>query len=175
VLFVGGDFQRKGGDVLLEALAGPARDRCEVHLVTKARMPSTPGVHVHNGIGPNSPELIQLFSAADIFVLPTYADCLPLVLMEAAAAALPVVTTNVGALSEAVLTGRSGIVVPTGDRAALARAIMRLAEDAELRRTMGQAGHALANQKFDARRNSQALVDLVIDVADRGQIRAKAA
>src|SRR5579859_1957011 len=108
LLFVGGDFQRKGGDSLLQLMNG--LEGCELHLVTGADVASQPNVHVHRGLQANSPELLRLFAEADLFVLPTRADCLAVVLMEATAAGLPVITTNVGALSEAVRPGESGLL-----------------------------------------------------------------
>src|SRR5206468_3682262 len=92
VLFVGGDFKRKGGPALLEVMRGPLAGWCELHVVTQAEVAPQPGVVVHRGLQANSPELLRLFATADIFVLPTMADCLAVVLMEATAAGLPVIT-----------------------------------------------------------------------------------
>jgi glycosyltransferase involved in cell wall biosynthesis len=174
-LFVGGDFQRKGGPALLKAFQGRLSERCQLDLVTHASIPAQPNVRVHNGMGPNSPELLKLFADADVFVLPTRADCLALVLMEAAAAGLPVVATEVGALSEAFVPGGSGLLIPPHDVSALAKALTVLADDAELRRRMGRAGHSLANKRFDARRNNQALLNLVMDVAHDSPATRRAA
>jgi glycosyltransferase involved in cell wall biosynthesis len=162
VLFVGGDFARKGGPDLLDAL--PAG--CELDIVTKEHIEPRPNVRVHHGVGPNSPELRRLFEAADLFVLPSQGECLALVLMEATAAGLPVITTQVGALAEAVLPGESGIVVPVADVTALRSALQTLVTDSSLRQRMGNAGHRLAKQKFNARANNQSILDLVADVAD---------
>ena len=85
--------------------------------------------------------------------------------MEATAAGLPVITTQVGALGEAVLPGESGLVVPPGDGAALAQALRTLVEDGALRRRMGRAGLALAGARFNAERNNRALLDLLAEVA----------
>jgi glycosyltransferase involved in cell wall biosynthesis len=165
VLFVGGDFVRKGGPLLLECMRGTLGDRCELHVVTKDAVAPQPNVHVHQNIGPNSPELLRLFAAADVFVLPSQAECLAVVLMEAAAAGLPVITTDVGALREAVLPGESGLLIPAGDISALHESLELLTGDAGLRRRMGCAGHALALRKFDARANNRALLDLLLEVA----------
>jgi glycosyltransferase involved in cell wall biosynthesis len=164
LLFVGGDFERKGGPALLECVRGALANRCELHLVTNARVQAQPGVFVHKNLGPNSAALRQLYAEADVFVLPTNADCLAVVLMEATAAALPVITTNVGALPEAVRPGESGLLIPAGDTAALASALSSLVDDAQQRRRLGRAAHALAVEKFDAHRNNRALLDLVLDL-----------
>jgi glycosyltransferase involved in cell wall biosynthesis len=165
VLFVGGDFDRKGGRLLLECIRGPLGERCELHLVTGADVPAQPNVHVHRGLAPNSPELLQQFAGADLFVLPTLADCLAVVLMEATAAGLPVITTDVGALREAIVPGDSGLLVQAGDGHSLSTAIGRLVESPALRGRMGRAGRDLARRKFDAQVNNRALLDLVSEVA----------
>ena len=166
LLFVGGDFARKGGPELIEALRGLG-DACELHVVTSAAIGTNqPNVRVHQGVRPNSPELLRLFSQSDLFVLPTHADCLALVLMEATAAGLPVITTGVGALREAVLPGVSGLAVPPGDIAALRAAIETLVGDPSRRVRMGHAAHVLARHKFDATRNNARLLDLVIQSAE---------
>ena len=176
ILFVGGDFQRKGGPVLLEAMRNAnLATRCELHLVTQAEVPAQPNVFVHHGLQANSAQLLRLYGEADVFVLPTLADCLAVVLMEATAAGLPVITTDVGALAEAVRPGESGILVDPGDAHALAAALTTLVDDASLRRRMGRAGHALARDKFDAQHNNRALLDLVVELGLARQHMRRAA
>jgi glycosyltransferase involved in cell wall biosynthesis len=175
LLFVGGDFHRKGGPLLLDCMRAGLADRCELHLVTSEAIEPQPNVYLHCGVEPNSPELRQLYADADIFVLPTLADTLGLVLLEAAAAGLPVIATEVGAVPEAVQHGESGLLVTPGDARGLRTAIERLVGDPQLRQRMGHVGHALARQKFDARRNSQALLDLLAEVARTGPQSRRAA
>jgi glycosyltransferase involved in cell wall biosynthesis len=165
VLFVGGDFARKGGYDLLEALRGPLADRCVLDVVTRDEVPPQPGVTVHHGVKPNSPELLRLFATADIFVLPSLADCLAVVLMEAAAAGLPIITTPVGALREAVRDGDTGLIVQPGNVGELRHALELLVARPDLRAAMGDAAHALAVEQFDARRNGRALLNLAAEVA----------
>ncbi|MGC4042953.1 MAG: glycosyltransferase family 4 protein [Armatimonas sp.] len=137
-LFVGGDFARKGGDELLAAWKNLLPD-ARLDIVTQSDIQTDLlGVIVHRGIKPNSPELKALFARADIFVFPTRADCLPLAVLEAAAAGLPVITTGVGALPEAVIDGQTGRIVPVGDAVALANALRELLSDSELRHFMGE-------------------------------------
>ena len=175
LLFVGGDFARKGGPELIEAVHGFG-DACELDVVSNAAIGTTqPNVRVHHGVRPNSPELLSLFSQSDVFVLPTHADCLALVLMEATAAGLPVITTEVGALPEAVLPGVSGLTVPPGDIAALRAAIEALVSDPSRRVRMGHAAHALARHKFDATRNNATLLDLVVQSAQHRLVHQRIA
>lgn len=167
ILFVGGDFDRKGGPLLLECMRAGLAEHCELHLVTKQPVAPTPRVHVHADLGPNDPRLIALYRDADIFALPTYADCLSVVAGEAMAAGLPVVTTTVGAQAEAVRDGSSGVLIPPGDAAALGRALRRLAADPALRRAMGREGRAIAATYFDARANARRIADVIYDGSDR--------
>lgn len=175
VLFVGGDFERKGGPLLLDAMRDLLRTECELHLVTSARVTPRANVYVHRGLSANDPELLQLFAQADLFVLPSHAECLAVVLMEATAASLPIITTDVGALGEAVEPRRSGLILPAGDGAALRQALEILSSDPALRLQLGRAGHELARRKFDAQRNNRALLDLVVRHATTSQAIRRAA
>jgi glycosyltransferase involved in cell wall biosynthesis len=175
VLFVGADFRRKGGPTLFEAMDGPLGTVCELHVVTQAEVVAPPNVIVHRGLQANSPELLRQFAEADLFVLPTHADCLSVVLMEAAAAGLPVITTDVGALSEGLVAGESGLLIPPGDRRALQAALTALVDEPERRQRMGRAAHAFATERFDARRNNRLLLDLVRDLAEARRACAAAA
>lgn len=172
ILFVGGDLERKGGSLLVEAVrrirrAAPSQSSSatvELHLVTGADLPSQPGVFVHHGLRPNTPELISLYHEAHIFCLPTLGDCLPMVLSEAGAARLPLVATNVGALPEIVQDGRTGLIVEPGSVDGLVTALTRLIDDSDLRRRMGDNAAALVADQFDAVKNSTHLVDVVLGV-----------
>ena len=167
ILFVGGDFVRKGGDVLLQAYRDRLQGPAELHFVTAHQMPDEEGVFIHNGVKPNSPELLELFTTADIFALPTRGDCLAVVLGEAMAASLPIVTTAVGAHAEAVEHGRSGLLVPPDDLEALGDALETLVHDRALRQEMGARGRAIAEERFDAKRNAMAVLGLMREVAGR--------
>jgi glycosyltransferase involved in cell wall biosynthesis len=161
ILFVGADFERKGGPELVACMRGAIAQKCEFDLVTAASVEDAPNIHVHRGLGSNDPALLDLYRRADIFVLPTHADCLAVAVTEAMAAGLPVIATAVGALPEIVKDGRTGLIVPTGDVEALNSAILRLAENEDLRRSMGDEGYRLAESRFDARKNAGHLVDVI--------------
>jgi glycosyltransferase involved in cell wall biosynthesis len=166
LLFVGGDFVRKGGSLLLEAVKAARTQRAfELHVVTRDDVPATRGVVVHRGIGPNSPELLALFADSDVFVLPSLGECLSVALMEAAAAGLPIISTAVGALSEVAVDGESALVVAPGEATALRVAIERLVDDEALRSRLGRDAFALARSKLDAARNNQRILQLVSSVA----------
>lgn len=93
-------------------------------------------------------ELSGLLAAADLFVLSSRVEGLPGVLLEAAAAGLPIVSTDVGSVRDAVLDGRTGFVVPSGDAHTLGRALDRLLADPDLRRAQGMAGRAHVQRHF---------------------------
>jgi glycosyltransferase involved in cell wall biosynthesis len=164
LLFVGGDFDRKGGPLLVEAARDMLGEACELDLVTGAAVEAQPGIRVHRGVQANSPELLRLFSAADVFVLPTHAECLAVVLMEATAAGLPVITTDVGALSEAVKPEVSGMLIRPGNQDDLHSALRVLVDDPACRQRMGRAGNALAREKFDSEQNNRLTLDLLQEI-----------
>lgn len=83
--------------------------------------------------------LWDAYASADLFVLPSHAEGLPVVLYEAGAFGLPVVTTPVGAVTDLVAHERNGLLVEPGDVAALADALERMACDPALRRQLGAA------------------------------------
>ena len=93
-------------------------------------------------------ELAQLYRDADVFVLPTWREGFPNVVLEAMAAGLPVVATPVGAIPDALRDGQEGLLVPPRDAAALTRALRRLVGDAELRARMGARARERAETVF---------------------------
>jgi glycosyltransferase involved in cell wall biosynthesis len=90
----------------------------------------------------------RVLAGADLLLLSSTSEGIPLALIEGMAAGLPVVSTNVGGVPEVVVHGTTGLVAPAGDEAALAGAILRLAEDASLRRQMGENGRQRAQTMF---------------------------
>ncbi len=160
LLFVGGDFARKGGDLLLRwAQETQVPAPWELHLVTRDPVPAVPNVVVHRGIANNSPELVRLYQRSDLFVLPTLADCYSLVAMEAMSCGLPVVISRLGGIPEIIAEGLTGYGLEPGDYAALALRLDQLVYDAALRQQMGTAALARAREEFDCRANLGRILD----------------
>ncbi len=165
ILFVGGDFVRKGGDQLLRAFQQLDDANVELAIVTNVAVPSVPGVRVEHDIRPGTERLFNAFQEADIFCLPTLGDCTPVAIEEAMAAGLPVVTTSIGANTETVLDGVTGRLVAPGNVPALRDALLDLIRDRGKREAMGAAARTRARELLDAESNAARVLGLLRDVA----------
>ena len=101
-----------------------------------------------------------LLAAADVFVLSSRSEGAPFSILEAMAAGLPVVASNVGGVGELVVDGETGLLVPPADPGRLAEALRRVLRDAALRRRLGAAGRARAAERFDLRALQRAHLEL---------------
>jgi len=141
----------KGYDVLLAAarLSAAAQDPVafvavgrgplEAELVAAARQATLAGRF--HFLGPRT-DTARLMTGADVFVLPSHQEGLPVALMEAMTAGLPVVATAVGGVPDVVTDGVEGLLVPPGRPDLLAAAVGRLARDASLRAGLAAASLA---------------------------------
>ena len=93
-------------------------------------------------------DIPRLLAAADIGLLTSHEEGFSNVILESMAAGLPIVATAVGGTPDAVLHERTGLLVPPRDAAAIGDAILRLARNPTLRRTLGDAGRCRVEQKF---------------------------
>ncbi len=93
-------------------------------------------------------DVADVMRGLNCFVLPSLAEGISNTILEAMASALPVVATNVGGNAELVAHGRSGLVVPSDDAAALCAALVQLATQPALAQKMGQAGRELALERY---------------------------
>jgi len=94
-------------------------------------------------------DIAELLSTADIFVLSSASEGMPISIIEAMAAELPVVATAVGGIPELIVDGETGFLVPARDSSALAHALGCLVADPALRRRQGKAARARAEREFD--------------------------
>ena len=160
-LFVGHNFWLKGLQPLLEALAKrqatqPAAER--VHLLVSGGGKIMPFQKMAEQLGLGqtvqllgfTPDVKSLFHAADFFVSPTYYDPCSLVVMEALACRLPVITTACNGAGELVTNGREGFVVPTPNHQAELINALNAMTDVQARRAMAEAAQKLGQaQTFD--------------------------
>ena len=100
---------------------------------------------------------------ADVLVLPSYMEGMPNAVIEAMAAGLPVVATDVGAVIDVVSDGVNGFIIPPRDTGRLVEALRTVMLDAPLRERMGRAGWQIAKEKFSAER----AVDQIAALANR--------
>jgi glycosyltransferase involved in cell wall biosynthesis len=109
----------------------------------------------------SNPTGVGVFDATDIYCQPsTWQEACPLAVLEAMSAGLPVVASNTGGLPEIVEDGRSGILVPVGNSEAICAALERLLGDAELRRSMGEAGYQLILKEHRIEETTRKYVDI---------------
>ena len=143
VLFVGGDFPRKGGPDLLEAWReGGFAGRADLDVVTDwplraAAMP--PGAQVIAGITPYTDRWRELWRRADLFVMPARHEAFGIVYEEAGASGIPAIGSGINAIPEIIQHELTGLLVPPGDRESLVRALRTLVDSPALRERMGCA------------------------------------
>jgi glycosyltransferase involved in cell wall biosynthesis len=112
-------------------------------------------------------DIPRLLAAADVFVLSSDAEALPMAILEAMSAGLPVLATSSGGVATAVSDGESGLLVAPGDMGALREGLIRLAGDSELRRAMGTAGQRRCRESWDAERMIDSYLGALRDVIAR--------
>ena len=181
ILFVGRLDRVKGLPVLLDSLAslvgqdvnarldlvgdGPERADLEA-LVREKRLDD----HVRFLGYMSSAQLREQYANADIVVLSSFAEGVPVVLMEAMASGLPVVAPHIAGIPELVEDGVSGFLVPSGDANALAAAVDRLLRDPDLRNRFGGSGRAKVEREFDLVREIASLATILQARLSAGEI-----
>lgn len=106
----------------------------------------------------------RLFAAADVVVLPSLHEGLPLVAIEALAASRPMVATAVDGTPEVIIDEQTGLLVPPGDPGAIASAIERLLRSPDLAAKLAAAGHAHVMERFDIRMQLERTVEVYREV-----------
>lgn len=112
----------------------------------------------------------EKLKTADIAVLPSFAEGVPVFLMEAFASGLPVISTQVAGMSELVKNGESGLIVPPGDVEGLMQAIQTLAADPDRRQNMGATGRQHVITEFDIHEEAARMATLFLGQGE-GRIR----
>jgi glycosyltransferase involved in cell wall biosynthesis len=158
LLAVGRLAPQKGHEILLEALPAVRREAPRLHTVVVGegslrepleRRTRELGLDDRVHFVGYRADVAGWYAAADLSVLPSHFEGLPLVTVESLAAGCPVVATAVDGTPEVVVDGVTGLTVPPGDPDRLGQAILRLVQDPVLRRTLGQQGRAHVRAHFD--------------------------
>jgi glycosyltransferase involved in cell wall biosynthesis len=97
----------------------------------------------------NQDEVIDILSATDIFVNPSYSEGLPTSVMEAASIGLPIIATDVGGTGEIIVSHETGMLVKTGDTGQLEQKLRELLTNTQLRRELGANARIFVEQKFN--------------------------
>jgi glycosyltransferase involved in cell wall biosynthesis len=160
--------EQKGHRFLFDALAGtPALANVHLLVIGGGERRAALGVQVEalglssrvHFLGPRR-DLGDLLGAMDVFVMPSLWEGLPLSLVLAMGASLPVVATAVAGIPEVVDDGRTGLLVPPGDAAALGAALGRVVADAALRERFGREAQASVLPRFGVDRYVNSVTDL---------------
>ena len=112
-------------------------------------------------------DLQRVLAVADLVVLPSMSEGLPLAAVEALAAARPIVATEVGGTPEVVQNDQTGLLVPPGNPAALAEAMDRVLSDPGLALRLGTSGRTFVERHFDVRTQVERTVALYRDLTMR--------
>ncbi|MBY0508262.1 MAG: glycosyltransferase family 4 protein [Bryobacteraceae bacterium] len=164
ISFVGRLARDKGIGVLAEAWPAMARELPEAHLLLAGEFDATDQfapdilhrlrhdarIHLPGSVG--NERVPSILAATDVFVLPTFREGLSQVALEAGAMGVPVVSTRVTGVVDAVRDGVTGILVPPHDAGALAQAVIDLAGQPALRKALGRAAISHVRTKFTDRR-----------------------
>lgn len=162
LLFVGGDFERKGGNLLLEVHQAEFADDVELHIVSKNfGSMSYKNVYIYNDIESNDLRLKMLYRDCDIFVLPTLSDLSSWVCLEAMASSRPVISTNVAGITDIVKHNQNGLIVAKGSASELSNAISELLSNSDRRVAMGLKGREIVEREFNAQRNVPAILAFI--------------
>lgn len=119
--------------------------------------------------GSSRQEILRFFRIAAIFALPSFREGLPISLLEAMALGIPSVSTRINAIPEAIIDGRTGLLVEAGDAEGLAHAILKLKRDPELSAEISAAGREHVIRNFDERAVSAIAIQSYEEALSNGQ------
>jgi len=162
LLFVGGDFRRKGGMELLEAWRSGLRTELDLHLVTRDPVEPEPGLFVHAGVEAGSAAWFDLWRTADLFVFPSHLETFGIVLLEAMAFGVPILSARTGAAEEILEHGRSGVLLEAITPAAITAAVRALIQDRGKRTVLSENERRAFLERFDIQRTARQLARLLI-------------
>ncbi|HWD76101.1 MAG TPA: glycosyltransferase [Solirubrobacteraceae bacterium] len=149
---------RDAGVAVTLTLIGDGPDRAALERATR-RLNLEACVEFTGSLGQS--DVAERFQSADVFCLPSFAEGLPVVLMEAMARGLPVIATRIAGVAELVEDGVSGALVPAARVDELVTALRRLADEPDLRPQWGAAGRARVARDYDVNQSARVLARLV--------------
>jgi glycosyltransferase involved in cell wall biosynthesis len=161
LLFIGADFERKGGQLLLRWARETARKDFTLDIVTEQAIEPTPRVTVHGKFKPGEPGLVELVQRADLLVHPTRGDMSAWVISEAKAAGTAVLSTRMGGIPELVREGVDGYIVPPDDYTSFAERLEAMLADRQVLADFGLRAREDAVERLDARKNAHRLLEFM--------------
>lgn len=172
VMFVGRLDAVKGVSLLLDAFAAVRSNHSDAKLTIIGDGPSRAALEAKAaGLGiadatsflgyRSQGDVAMLLQEADILTLPSFAEGVPVVLMEAMASRIPVIASRVAGVPELVEDGVSGFVVSPGDTEALTARLDALLSDAALCARMGEAGRTKVEEEFDIKREADRIAKII--------------
>jgi starch synthase len=168
IAFVGTTLERKGGRRLLDVWRSELRQRSDLVLVTKDRVPQEDGLRVIRDIDVGDSRVEPILDGATVFAFPSTMDASPHVVFEAMARGLPVVVCRSGGMPEQVVDGHTGFVAEPDDDADLADALATLVGDPGLARRMGEAGRRLVEERFDLTKQIVPFLEILREASGPG-------
>ena len=161
ILFIGTDFERKGGEDVVAVFLDRFSECAELNIVTNAPITyQHPRIHIHRNIKAYSPEWLKLYHQADVFIMPTHFEGFGWVFLEAMAAGLPVIATDINAIPEMITHGETGFLIKPGDRSNLATHLQYLINNPSLAQEMGVKGRKKVENNFNAQLHCQTLANM---------------
>ena len=177
LLYAGNLAPPKGHVILVAAVARLLEEtrfregRSRIHLRLVGDGPMRPyiekmiaerglGAHVTLEGACNQGRLLEFYRRADIFVLPSFAEGVPVVLMEAMAMEIPCIATCIAGVPELIRHGIEGWLAPPGNERELAAAIAKLMDDEELRTRLGRAGRVRVKERYELDTNVRELAEV---------------
>ncbi len=165
ITFIGNSLAGKGGDLLLRAyerLSLPA----ELVLVTRESVAPRPGLTVINDLRPGDPRLSEILARTTVLSIPSKVDTFGYASLEAMAHGVAVVASTVGAHTEIIAHGETGLIVEPDDEDGLVEALEKILADPALAASMGAAGRARFAERYDARKTTASLVDVLHEAVE---------
>ena len=168
ILCVGRLTPAKGQHMLIDAVDRLAAEGRKVRLRLVGSGPDEVSLKIHSARldhpdcivfegAVNQDRVRSLYAEADIFALPSFAEGLPVVLMEAMAMEIPCVTTQIAGIPEMIRDGVDGLLVAASDLNALTAALARLMDDEKLRKKIGRNGRKRVVEHYNLRKNVERL------------------